>query len=62
MARRLTVRLQLRKTDRKWEYTLVTTVRVDAGLQTMEEYIQQRQNTVAQYIDMESLLYLCEGL
>ena len=62
MARRLTVRLQLWKTDRKWEYNLVTTVRVDAGLQTMEEYIQQRQNTVAQYIATESLLYLCEGL
>ena len=31
------------------------------GLQTMEEYIRRRQNTVAQYIATKSLLDLCEG-
>ena len=27
----------------------------------MEEYVRRRQNTVAQYITMRSLLDLCEG-
>ena len=35
--------------------------REEAVFQTMEEYIWRQQNTVAQYIDTQSLLDLCEG-
>ena len=45
----------------KWEYTLATTAREEAGFETTEEYIWQRQNMVAQYIATRSLLDLCEG-
>ena len=38
------------------------TAREKAGFLTMEEYIRQRQNTVAQYIATRSLLDLCDGL
>ena len=33
-----------------------------AGFEMMEEYIQRRQNTVAQYIATQSLLVLCEEM
>ena len=36
---RLTERLPMRKTDRKWEYTLVTMAREEDRFQTKEEYI-----------------------
>ena len=53
-------RLPRHKTDRKWTYNSVAMARKEAGLQTMEEYIQQRKNTVTQYIYTRSLLDLCE--
>ena len=62
VTRRLTGRILRQKTDRKWTYTSVTTAREEAGLQKMEEYIRRHQNTVEQYIAMQSLLDLCEGL
>ena len=34
--------------------------RSEAGFETMEKYIRQRHNTVAQYIATRSLLDLCE--
>ena len=61
VARRLTGRLPRRKTDRKWEYTLVSTASKEAGFQTIEECIQQIQNTFAQYIYTRYLLDLLEG-
>ena len=45
--RRLTGRIPWKKTDRKWEYTSTATARDEAGLQTTEEYIWRRKNTVA---------------
>ena len=42
-------------------YTSVATSREEAGFLTMEDYIRRRQNTVAQYIAIRSLLDLCEG-
>ena len=59
---RLTGRLPRKKPDGKWKYTSAAAAREEVGFQTMKEYIRQRQNTVAQYIATESLLYLCEGL
>ena len=49
------------KTDGKWEYTSAATAREEAGFQILEEYIQRRQNMVAQYNTIQSLLDLCEG-
>ena len=34
--------------------------RAEAGFEPIETYIQQSQNTAAQYISTQSLLYLCE--
>ena len=50
VARWITGQILRRKPDGKWEYTLMATAREEAGFQTMEEYIPQRQNTAAQYI------------
>ena len=61
MARRLTGRFLQRKSDGKWEYTLVVTSREEMGFETTEEYIWRRQNTVVQCIDTQSILDLCEG-
>ena len=36
--------------------------REEARVLVVEEYTMRRQNTVAQYIDMRSLLDRCEGL
>ena len=44
-----------------WEYTSKDTAKEEAGFQTTEEYIRQQQNMFTQYIDMPSLLDLCEG-
>ena len=61
VAQRLTGRLLRRKPHGKWKYTLLAAARDKAGFQTMEEYLRQQQNTVAQYIATQSLLDLCEG-
>ena len=58
---RLTGRIPRRKPDRNWTYTSVETAKEEAGFMTMEDYIMQSQNTVAQYIATQSLLDLCEG-
>ena len=39
-----------RRADGKCEYTLAVTSREEAGFETMEEYIWQRKNMVAQFI------------
>ena len=54
----MTGRLPQRKTDGDWEYTSLVTSREEAGFQTMEDYIWQRYNMVAQYINTQSLLGL----
>ena len=50
-----------RRSDGEWEYTSAATTQEEAGFETMEEYIWQRQNTAAQYISARSLLDLCEA-
>ena len=62
VARRLTVQLPWRTTDRTWKYTLAAAAREAEFFLTMEEYVRRRQNTVAQYIATRSLLDLCEVL
>ena len=59
--RRLTGKLLRRTTGGTWKYTSAETAREAAGFLTMEEYVWQCQNTVAQYIATKSLLDLCEG-
>ena len=61
MAQQLTVQLLQRRADRKWEYTTTVTARAEAGFEMMEVYIRQSQNMVAQYIDVQLLLNLCEA-
>ena len=43
------------------EYTSAEATRAEAGFETMEAYIWQRHNTVAQYIATRSLLDLCNA-
>ena len=40
---------------------MAATARTEVGFQTMEEYMRQRHNMVAQYIPTQSLLDLCGG-
>ena len=58
---RLTRRLLRWREDGKWEYTSSESARADAGFETMETYIRQSQNMVAQYISPRLLLDLCEA-
>ena len=60
MLRWLIRRLPRRQIDRKWEYTSAAAARDKAGFEAMEEYIQRRQNTVAEFIATQSLMGLCE--
>ena len=50
MERRLTGQLQWRTIDEMWKYTSAAMAREAAGFLTMDEYIQRRHNTFAQYI------------
>ena len=61
LARRLTGWILRRTPDRKWIYTSVATAQEEAEFLTMEDYIWRIQKMVAQYIDTQSLLDLCEG-
>ena len=61
VTRRLIIRLLCRTPYGKWTYTLEATARDEDGLLTTEEYTWRCQNTVAQYIDTQLLLDLCEG-
>ena len=61
VARRLTSKILLRKTDRTWKYTSAAAARKAAGFLTMEEYIRRCHNTVTHYIATRSMLDLCEG-
>ena len=44
----------------KWEYTLAAVEREEADFEATEEYIWIRRNTFAQFIAIQSILYLCE--
>ena len=59
---KLTGRLPRWQAGGKWEYTFVTTARDEAGFEVMEEYIRRRRKTVAQYIDTQLFLDLCEAI
>ena len=61
VARQLTGQLLRRQTYGKWDYTSAEAMGAEARFETMETYIMQRKNTVAQYIDMQLLLDLCEA-
>ena len=60
VAQQLMGRLPRRRTDEKWEYTLASEAREESGFEVMEEYSWRRQKTVAQFIDTQSILDLCE--
>ena len=57
----LTGQLPQRAMDGTWKYTSTAAAREAAGFLTMEEYVRRRQNMVAQYIAIQSLLDLYEG-
>ena len=52
MERQLAGRIQWRRLDESWEYTLSEVAREMAGFETTENYIQRRKDTVAHYIVM----------
>ena len=56
--RQFTGRILWQRTDKNWEYALAAAAREEVGFDTMEEYIQRRQNTAAQFIDTRFLLDL----
>ena len=45
----------------KYEYTSAEVAREEEGFETMEIYIWQRHNTIAQYIATQLILDLCES-
>ena len=60
VARQFMGRLLRRHIDGKWEYISTAAAREEAGFGAMEKYIWRKQNTVAQFIATQMLLYLCE--
>ena len=61
VAQRLAGRIPWRRAHRNWDYTPEEAARGESGCETMEAYIWQSQNTVAQYSAMQSLLNLCKA-
>ena len=59
-AQRLTRRQPRRRGYRSWEYPSLEGEMVEAGFKEIKTYVTRRQNTVAQYIVMRTILYLCE--
>ena len=59
--RNFTGRLLRRQADGKCAYTSAATSREEVGFEMMEEYILKINNMVAQYIDTQYLLDLCEA-
>ena len=60
-ARRLTGRQAQRERDGEWYYPSLEGAMREAGLTDIQKSIQNRQNTVTQYIATRTLLDLCEG-
>ena len=46
--------------DRSWEYPSLEEYMLAAGLEKVEEHVFKKQSTVAHYIQMRSILDLCE--
>ena len=61
VARRLTGRQAQRERDGEWYYPSLEGAMREAVLTDIRKSIQNRQNTVAQYIATRPLLDLCEG-
>ena len=62
VAQQMTGRLPRRRSDGRWEYTLVEAAREEAAFEPMETYIRKIQNMVSQYyIAMRPILELCEA-
>ena len=60
-ARRITGRQPRRGWDGKWFYPSLEGGVKEAGFNDVWTSINIRQNTIAQYIAMRPLMYLCEG-
>ena len=60
-ARRITGRQPRRGWDGKWFYPSLEGAMKEAGFKDIRTLINNRQNTVAQYIATRPLLDLCEG-
>ena len=54
-------RLSWRRSDGRWEYNLEEAKRAEAGFDLTGTYIWRRQNTIAQYIVTQPILYLCKA-
>ena len=50
----------MEEVGRKWETTSEEAAREEGRFEPMETYIWRRQNIVAQYIAMQTILYLCK--
>ena len=59
VARSLTVKQPRRGVDGIWRYPLLTEVMEETGLEEAETYVTRRQNTVAQYIEIQPITDLC---
>ena len=60
VAQRLIGRQTGRRGDGSWEYPPPAAAMAEAGFDDIGTYVTRRQNTVAQYIDTQSILDLCE--
>ena len=60
VARRLTGKHPRRKTGGIWDYLPLAEALGEAGLEGIRKLVTRRQNTVAQYIAKQPILYLCE--
>ena len=56
----MTSRILRRRQDIKCKYTSSAAAREEAGFKAMGEYIWRRQNTVAHFIAIRSMMELCE--
>lgn len=59
IARRITNKMPTRLGNDTWHYPPIQEALDDAGLYTITEYIQRRQNTIAQYIANRPIHQLC---
>ena len=60
VARRITGKQPRRRADGIWEYPPLSEAMGEAGFEGIRKSSTWRQNTVAQYIAMRPILYLCE--
>ena len=60
VARRLTRRQPRRVGDGSWEYIPLAAVMAEVIFEDIRTYVTRSQNTVAQYIATQPIMYLCE--